>query len=154
MILASNIPIILTVPGGSFAETAAIASLDVTPPVSGKPIKISTVAQNTGNHHYKLDAVVTLRDSAGKEVAHQVVPHAGSSLLPGYQRQYVASLGLLDHVTGLPAGTYTAEATLRHADGDHCPQQSLTITYHTPRPDQRRLASPCTASRRQRASPG
>jgi hypothetical protein len=30
----------------------------------------------------------------------------------------------------------------RRTDGSYCPRQSLTITHHTPRPDQRRLATP------------
>jgi hypothetical protein len=133
VVLAANVPILLTIPGAPMVETGTITSLDVPTPLSGRPIKLTATAVNTGNHHFKADAVFTLLDPAGQVVTRQVVPMSGSSLLPGFPRLYQASMSMLDRAAvGLPAGTYTAEAALRHSDGRTLEMKRTPVQINAP----------------------
>ena len=72
---------------------------------SGKPIALTTTFKNAGDHHFKADADVVLKDSTGKQIASVHVPQHGSSILPGLLRTYRATFSLFDRLDGLPAGT-------------------------------------------------
>jgi hypothetical protein len=116
-ILAANVPVILSVDGAPQTATASIVTLSAARATSGQPIKIDATVTNTGNHHFKADAVVSLSDASGKQVAQQRVSNSGLSLLPGYPRKYSAVFTLLDKLAGLPAGTYTVQAQVVLPDG-------------------------------------
>jgi hypothetical protein len=131
-ILATHIPLLLTVAGSSFTEKGSIAKLDVPPVESGKPISVTATFKNTGDHHFKADADMTLSDASGKQVASEHVPQAGSSILPGVQRAYTAHFGLFDKLEGLPVGTYTAAARILNEDGNVLDSSTTTFQITAP----------------------
>ena len=117
VILATHVPILLSVGGSRSPEQGSISRVEVPPIRSGKPINVSTVFENTGDRHFRADNVVSLMDMNGQQVAQLTVPLSGSSMLPGFPHMYTAAFSMLDNLQGLRAGTYAAESRIVLADG-------------------------------------
>lgn len=117
VVLATHVPVVLKVAAAAVTEAASITALEVGAPVTGRPIEVTTVVQNTGNHHLRAQNEVTISDGAGNAVATQVVAFSGTSIVPTFPRQFKASLGLLDKLGGIDAGTYYAESKVTLPDG-------------------------------------
>jgi hypothetical protein len=62
-ISAFNIPILLTVKDSQIIHTAKINRVEIAEAISGEPINIYTTFQNTGNHHYKVKAEISIFDA-------------------------------------------------------------------------------------------
>jgi hypothetical protein len=117
VVLATHVTVILSLAGSEFTQTGSINKLDVAPVESGKPIQVTTVVQNTGNQHYRANALVGITDARGKQIAQVLVPQSGSSILPGFPRAYVAAFPLLDNLDGLPVGAYSVDSKIVLDDG-------------------------------------
>jgi len=138
VILATHVTVILTLAGSDFSQTGSISKLEVAPVESGKPIQVTTVVQNTGNHHYRASSLVGITNASGKDVAQVLVPQSGSSILPGTTRAYVAAFPMLDNLDGLPVGTYVADSKIVQDDGhliDERKTQFQVTAPYDPFPD-------------------
>jgi hypothetical protein len=91
MISAVNIPIYLTIKNTRLIHTGKITELKAENAESGKPVGISTLFQNTGNHHFKVKGDVVVSDSDGKTLDTLIKPLSGSSVLPGLIRELKAT---------------------------------------------------------------
>ena len=116
-IVAVSVPVLITPSGAQFNKIGKISDLSVGPIVSGSPIQIFTTVTNTGNRHYKVNADVTINNSAGKLVTDIKVPTTSTSIIPTYAQQLIASYSALDHPNGLEAGTYTVISKAYRDDG-------------------------------------
>jgi hypothetical protein len=132
VVLAAHVTVILTVPGFEFRPTGSISKLDIQPVQSGKPIQATTVFQNTSDRHFRANALVAITDANGKQLAQMLVPHAGSSILPGFPRAYNAIFPLLDKLDGLPPGTYGAESKIVLDDGSLIDERKTTFQVTAP----------------------
>jgi hypothetical protein len=117
VILATHVTVILTLAGSDFTRTGNISKLDVAPVESGKPIQVTTIVQNTGNRHYRANALIGIVDARGKDIADVLVPQSGSSILPGFPRTYTAAFPMLDNLDGLQPGRYVADSKIVMDDG-------------------------------------
>jgi len=132
VVLAAHVTVILTVGGAEFTQTGKISKLDVLPVESGKPIQVTTVVQNTGNRHYRANALIAITDTSGKEVAQVLVPQSGSSILPGFPRAYTASFPLLNKLEGLATGMYGADSKIVLEDGQLIDERKTTFQITAP----------------------
>ena len=120
---AIAVPVMLTPEGGSLTETGEIASVAAGDIVPGKPIRITTMLKNTGNHHY-YGAVskVTVTDSSGKTVATVITEPFVRAVIPGQ------TVGIpADVTTGLSTGTYTVTSRMEKQDGTLLDEDHITI---------------------------
>ena len=120
---AVAVPVMLTPEGGSLTETGEITSVAAGDIVPGKPIRITTMLKNTGNHHY-YGAVskVTVTDSSGKTVATVATEPFVRAVIPGQTAGIPA-----DITTGLSTGTYTVTSRMEKQDGTLLDEDSTTI---------------------------
>jgi len=102
---AMNVPVMITLKGTQLTETGTIKSISVSDAAPGKPVEITTVLTNTGNHHYYgAFADVTVTDSTGKEVATASTNPSIFALIPGND------LSIKTSIASLPSGTYTVKS--------------------------------------------
>jgi hypothetical protein len=126
-VVATNVPVLLELAGSQPVETGKITQLTVDPVVGGHPIAVSTTLNNTGNHHYKAKATVELLDPTGQTFARQDFPLTDFSIVPTFARQFKASFSLLDKLSGLAPGTYTAQSSVLNAAGGVIDSQKTTF---------------------------
>jgi hypothetical protein len=112
--LAANIPVVLTVTSAERVTTGEITGMTFDEIEDGKPIKVNTVFQNTGNYHYKARNQVTLSDAAGNQLAEASVSLTGASIIPDYAYQFKASLVISGE---LEAGEYRVSSEVIGEDG-------------------------------------
>jgi hypothetical protein len=131
-VVATNVPVILQLAGSAPIDTGKITDLAVDPVVAGHPIAVATTLKNTGNHHYKARDQVQLLDPAGQMIASQEVPLTDFSIVPTYDRRFKASFSLLDKLSGLSPGTYTAQSSVLSADGKLIDAEKTTFVIGSP----------------------
>jgi hypothetical protein len=73
VIVAADVPVVLTPRGTQQSLTGAITGLTVQNVEPGKPLTISTIFKNTGNHHYKAQNYVEITDSGGSVITSAAV---------------------------------------------------------------------------------
>ena len=117
IVLAAHVPVLLQTTHTGVEQTASIAAVDVVPVVSGRPIVVSSSVKNTGNHHFKTQTRVSLLSADLKPLVTTEVPFSGSSIVPTYLRKFTAAFGFLNHLEGMPAGTYFAQTDVSLTDG-------------------------------------
>jgi hypothetical protein len=117
VILATNVLVIIHVPGSQEIKEGEITSLESPQPEPGKLIKVLTTYKNTGNIHYMVKNKVTITDEAGKTVAQTVTPLTSTSIVPTFSRLCTTTLALPEPGKNLPAGTYTVESGILLDDG-------------------------------------
>ena len=83
--------VVIRVEGTELTKTGSITDV-IIPEVSGQPLEIVAVFENTGNFHYKAQADAILRDHAGNELGSASTPLTQSSIVPGYVREFRFSL--------------------------------------------------------------
>jgi hypothetical protein len=118
------VPVMLTVEGSKRIETGEITSVSVGEVVAQKPITVSTVLKNTGNHHY-YGAVnrLTVNDAAGRQAATAVSEPFSRAVIPGQSVRVETGI-----TTGLPVGTYTVKSTMTLQDGTVLDEESASFT--------------------------
>jgi hypothetical protein len=82
--------------------------------VSGEPVEILTLFQNTGNHDFKVKAEVSIRDAQGKLLETISTPVAASSVIPSVPRQLKATF---IPQAELPLGSYSIQSKVMLEDG-------------------------------------
>jgi hypothetical protein len=117
IVLAAHVPVLLQTAQADVEDTASISLVEVAPVVSGRPIVVSSSVKNTGNHHFKTQTKVSLLTADLKSIVTTDVPFSGSSIVPTYVRKFTAAFGFLNHIEGLPAGTYFAQTEESLPDG-------------------------------------
>lgn len=114
IVLAVNIPVVISVPALQRVETGAIKDLYNEELISGEPVIIKTLFQNMGNHHYKVKNRVVVEDSTGREVAKGDSNITSSSVVPGYTYKFKLAL----EVPGaIDAGNYYILSEVFGEDG-------------------------------------
>ncbi len=118
------VPVMLTVEGTKLVETGEITSVSVGEVVAQKPITVSTVLKNTGNHHY-YGAVnrLTVTDAAGRTVATAASQPFSRAMIPSQSVRFETGI-----TTGLPIGTYTVKSTMTLQDGTVLDEDSNSFT--------------------------
>jgi len=102
---AMNVPVMITLKDTQLTEAGTIKSIGVSDAVPGKPVEITTVLTNTGNHHfYGAFVNVTVTDPSGNMVATASTNPSIFALIPGNDMSIKTS------ITSLPAGTYTVNS--------------------------------------------
>ena len=130
MITAVNVPVFLTVKGTQLIQTGKITGVSTSDAASGKPINILTNFQNTGNHHFKVQGQIIVKDGKGKTVATIPILPTTSSIIPGMTRQLVTTLS--GTKAPLAVGTYTIDSQVTLADGTLLDKSTGTFKITSP----------------------
>jgi len=112
IVTSISVPVLVTISGTATTLKGSITDVTVADVVPGQPIRITTVLKNTGNIHYVVKNNVSVFDSSGKLIAEGASPPSTQSVVPPFTQKYVVNL-----VTPLSLGTYTATSTASLADG-------------------------------------
>ena len=112
IVTAISVPVVVTISGSDLTKKGIITDVNVADVVPGQPIRITTFLKNTGNIHYVVKNNVSVFDSSGKLIAEGASPPSTQSVVPPFTQKYVVNL-----VTPLSLGTYTATSTASLADG-------------------------------------
>jgi hypothetical protein len=114
----------LTIEGSNLEETGQIVDVTVGDVVAGKPIIVSTILRNTGNHHYYgVINELSVKDSSGREVASAKSEPFSRAVIPTNSVRFDSPL-----TSGLTIGTYTIVSRLTLENGTPLDEKSATIT--------------------------
>lgn len=111
---AFNIPVLLTIKSSTLIHTGKISAVSAGKAVSGQAITILTDFLNTGNHHFKVQGEVTVKDAQGQTLDTLSIPLTALSILPGATRQLQAAVPAS---SPLAVGSYTADSRVMAEDG-------------------------------------
>jgi hypothetical protein len=114
IISAINVPVYLTIKDSQLIHTGKIIELPTKEAVSGEPVEILTMFQNTGNHDFKVKGEVTINGTQGQILETITVPVTTSSVVPGITRQLKA---IFIPQGELPLGSYSVESKVMLEDG-------------------------------------
>jgi len=124
IISAIAVPVYLTVTGSQLIHTGKIIELSVGEAESGPPLHITTIFQNTGNHHYKVKGQVSVVNAQGQVMGNITIPLTTSSIVPEMARQLKA---IFMPSGELAAGTYTVYSKVMLEDGSILDQANTTF---------------------------
>ncbi|MDD1730902.1 MAG: hypothetical protein CG440_511 [Methanosaeta sp. NSM2] len=111
VVMAFDIPILLTLTQGELIETGEITSVNLSQSdTSGQEILV--MFNNTGNYHYKALAQATLRNEKKDMVFNASSPLSFSSIIPTYSWLFKFPLE-----EDLGQGRYTVDVRVARADG-------------------------------------
>jgi hypothetical protein len=79
---AVNIPVYLTISDSNIIHKGHIDAISVSEPIGNKPIDITTIFSNIGNHHFKVYNDVFVNDSNGKILNTIHLNSIGNSIIP------------------------------------------------------------------------
>ena len=129
IVTAVNVPVYLTVKDTQLIHTGQITGLTIGNVTSGEPIDIATDFQNTGNHHFKVNGEVSVKNSQGQNLNTISLPVTSSSILPGMVRELeVAFIPSGD----LAVGTYTVDSKVMLEDGTLLDEANTTFEAKAP----------------------
>jgi hypothetical protein len=117
VIVGSNIPVILTIPGSTFIQKGQITDLNVPAAAPGKPIKVETTFKNTGNFRFQAKNQVTITDQSGAVLAQSSGSLATPSIVPPFSRLFSVTPDFSGSTPGLSPGQYFAESKVMLDDG-------------------------------------
>jgi hypothetical protein len=109
---AVEIPVFLTINGTDLIETGEITDINVTKSDDGG-LLVGVMFNNTGNHHYKANAMAILKDDKGNVVSDVSVP-SENSILPTYKRFFTIPFG---QKNDLSQGIYAIEVSVAEENG-------------------------------------
>ncbi len=101
-----------TIKDSNLVHTGRIIETGSGPIISGKPVVLTAVYRNTGNHHYQIDGRVDIVDSRNTVVAS--IPVSSASPIPDGTRRLEA---VFSPVGALELGTYYSKWILTVNDG-------------------------------------
>ena len=113
IVTAVYVPVYLTITGGQIIQTGKITGVTTNEVTSGQPINILTDFQSTGNHHFKIQGQVTVKDAEGQIMDTISTPLMAASILPGATEQLKATLAATGSLT---AGTYSIDSKVMMED--------------------------------------
>jgi hypothetical protein len=128
IITAVNVPVYLTIQGSRLIQQGKITALNASEVTSGRPVNISATFQNTGNHHFKVEGLVTVTNDQGQIVGNVSIPVTSSSLLPGALRQMKAAF---IPNGDLAQGIYTVNSQVMLEDGTMLDEANTTFEVKT-----------------------
>jgi hypothetical protein len=126
-----GIPVVVIIKDTEAAElskTGNITDFGVAE-ANGAAVNITAILKNTGNYHYKAQAIATLKNSSGIELDKSSTPLTASSILPGYSYEF--SLSLADSKK-LPPGNYYVDLEILDEDGNVLDTKSTKPTTNWP----------------------
>ena len=112
VISAIVLPFKFTIKNSELVHTGKINSLTVANPENGKPLSVSVIFENTGNHHYKLAGEARTKKADGATVE----TFAVNALSPIPQSSSRIQLDLFPN-SDLTPGAYSMDVVLRLEDG-------------------------------------
>lgn len=115
IVVATNILVIIRIPGSEPINKGEITGLEISEIESGQPVQIETTFKNTGNIHYKVRNKVTIKDNTGQIISQDETALTSSSIIPGQSR--LLTLSFMDGTNGLPPGQYIIESGVSLKDG-------------------------------------
>jgi len=121
IVVAFDIPILLTIKDGELIDTGEITGIEVSELASGGQ-QVSVMFKNTGNHHYKALAEVTLKDVDGDVISVSSSPLSFSSIIPTYSWLFKLPLD-----ESLAPGNYSADVKMIKSDGTVLDSEVATI---------------------------
>ena len=124
IVSAIGTSLVLTISGTELIKTGSISDFTIAEIVSGEPLDIAAVLENTGNYHYKALAEAILKDGAGSELATASTSLTSSSIVPTCSREFKLSLTLGE---GLSPGTYHIDLETRLKDGTVLDSQTESL---------------------------
>jgi len=111
--VGADTPVILTIAGSKQIKTGEIENISLAELVSAKRQNVSIKFKNTGNYHYKVHAISSLKDEKGDVLATDS-PEVKGSIIPTATRQIKFSLIPKSELT---PGTYTVGVNVTLEDG-------------------------------------
>jgi hypothetical protein len=128
-ISAINTLVYLTIKDSQLVREGEITELTASEAISGQPIDIATVFDNTGNHHFKVKGEVTVKDTQGKVLDTIHIPVTPSSVVPSLPRQLKATFIPQGE---LPLGNYTVHSKVMLGDGSVLDEASDSFEVQEP----------------------
>jgi len=114
IISAINVPVYLTIKDSQLIYEGKIIEIPTTEAVSGEPVEILTMFQNTGNHDFKVKGEVTIKDAQGQILETISIPVTTSAVVPGITRQLKVTFIPQGE---LPLGNYSVQSRVMLEDG-------------------------------------
>lgn len=128
VVLAADVPVILTIPGSEEIRTGEIADLTVSEAFSGEPFEILTTFRNTGNYYFKVKNQITITDKAGETISSASSGLTNSSIIPTFSRLLKVMPSFSNGSRGLPAGQYFAESRVTLDNGAVLDTEKVSFT--------------------------
>jgi len=114
IISAINVPVYLTIKDSQLIYEGKIIELSTSEAVSGEPVEILTMFQNTGNYYFKVKGEVTIKDTQGQILETISIPVTASAAVPGITRKLKATFIPQGE---LPLGNYSVQSRVMLEDG-------------------------------------
>ena len=131
VVLASIVPVILTVPGFTAANAGQITDLSAPQLSAGQTLEIDTTLKNTGNSRISAaNDTVTLYNSPGTQISQNVVQLVSPSILPQFSRQFVT------HFSSQTIGNYSVKSVMTLSNNTQLDSKtfSFSIVQASPTP--------------------
>lgn len=109
-----DVPIVLTIKDSQLLHEGKITEVSLSEAISGQPVNIVITFENTGNHHFKVKAEVSISDARGEILDTIYLPLTVSSVVPGMSGQL---RGVFIPKRELPSGVYSVRARAMLDDG-------------------------------------
>ncbi|MEW6573797.1 MAG: S-layer homology domain-containing protein [Bacillota bacterium] len=122
-----NIPVKLTIQGTKLVHSGSITGLSVHDVMEGKPVEISTIFKNTGNHHFKIKGEVNISRAPGGKMASAAIPLTVSSVIPTMSRELKVNFNTPGQ---FPPGDYTVKSTVMLYDGTILAEAERSFTVY------------------------
>jgi hypothetical protein len=112
-LVAIDVPILLTIKDSHLVHSGKIKEITCDEVVSTQPTVISITIENTGNHHYRVKAELTISNASQKVLDTIYIPLTPSSIKPSMSSQLQ---GTFTPKSRLPAGVYTVKSRVMLED--------------------------------------
>lgn len=128
IVMATNILVIIRVPGSELVNSGEITSLELSDIASGEPIQVHTTFENSGNIHYKVKNRVSITDEAEQIISQSETALSSSSIIPGFSRLITTTLSPTEGTDNLPPGQYFVESRIALDDGTLLDTEETSFT--------------------------
>jgi hypothetical protein len=128
VIIGSNIPIILTIPGSIASPQGQVTDLSVPTNVAGKQIQINTTFKNTGDIRIQAKNTVTVTDSSGSVLSQSTGSLTPPSIIPTFSRLFATIPKFSGSTLGLPVGQYFVESKIMLDNGTVLDAKKISFT--------------------------
>lgn len=122
------VPVIMVPAGARLTEAGRIAELVVSESRDGKSLAVRTVAENTGNGHFRMGNEVRVTNDRGEMLGTAMVPPSFPSVIPGFRRQFPVNVFGTGRQTPIPPGEYVVESRVTLPDGATLDARSARFT--------------------------
>jgi hypothetical protein len=123
MIVAVNVPILLTVKNTTLTRQGEITGLDMEA-AGEQTFDISTIFHNTGNYHFKVNGEITISNSQWQTLGNISVPLASTSIIPDMSLRLTATYSPQE---ALPEGIYIVKSRVMLEDSTVLDEESAAF---------------------------